>query len=251
MRQLFTNILVKGIRGKSNDRLKHGGEGYPAVEMIGFTVFRGHLPVLREINLIVQQGETVAIMGPNGAGKSTLLRCLGRSLRHGRGEVRWFGSSNTRSLLVRRQIGYVGHECSSYGELTALENLTFAGRMCGVVHPRERAMKLLEAAGLDWAAHRRAESLSQGMRRRLAIARAIVHEPTLILLDEPFASLDANGQRWLDGLFRQWRNEGRTVCFASHDVCQSRLLADRIVWLDCGRIADIEPSDSASARRSA
>jgi heme ABC exporter ATP-binding subunit CcmA len=225
----------------------------PAVDMIGLTVFRRHLPVLYDINLVIHHGETVAIMGPNGAGKSTLLKCLGGFMRLNRGEIRWSGDSNARSPEVRRQIGYVGHECMSYGELTALENVTFAGRMHGVDRPRDHAMKLLNDSGLGCAAHRRAGDLSQGMRRRLAIARALVHNPVLILLDEPFSSIDTEGQRWLDGLFRQWRDKGRTVCFAYHDVCQSRRLADRILWLDCGRVAAIEPSesDSATARRSA
>jgi heme ABC exporter ATP-binding subunit CcmA len=225
----------------------------PAVDMIGLTVFRRHLPVLYDINLVIQHGETLAIMGPNGAGKSTLLKCLGGFMRLNRGEIRWSGDSNARSPEVRRQIGYVGHECMSYGELTALENVTFAGRMHGVDRPRDHAMKLLNDSGLGCAAHRRAGDLSQGMRRRLAIARALVHNPVLILLDEPFSSIDTEGQRWLDGLFRQWRDKGRTVCFACHDVCQSRRLADRILWLDCGRVAAIEPSesDSATARRSA
>jgi ABC-2 type transport system ATP-binding protein len=123
--------------------------------------------------------------------------------------------------------------------------------MHGVARPGDRAMKSLEAAGLAWTAHRRVGTLSQGLRRRLAIVRAQMHEPRLVLLDEPFASLDTKAQQWLEWLFREWRSRGRSVCFASHDVCQSRLLADRIVWLDCGRIAASEAPDSASMRRSA
>ena len=242
----FCNAFVKGNRGRSNENVAREKDDCPAVEIIGLTVFRRHLPVLRNINLVVEHGETLAIMGPNGAGKSTLLKCLGGFMRLNVGEIRWSGSANYASPEVRRQLGYVGHEFRSYSELTALENVTFAGRMYGLKSARDRATKLLRDSGLDEFVQRPAGNLSQGMRRRLAIACALVHDPVLILLDEPFASLDTEGQRWLKGLFRQWRTEGRTVCFACHEVCQSRVLADRILWLDGGRVAAIERCDSNS-----
>lgn len=249
----FYNIFVKGTGDRSSENVARDQDDCPAVAMMGLTVFRRRLPVLCDIDLAIEHGETVAIMGPNGAGKSTLLKCLSGVLRLNTGEIRWSGSANVRSPLVRRQIGYVGHDCRSYSELTALENVTFAGRMYGVEGARARAAKLLKDSGLEGAIHRPAGNLSQGMRRRLAIACALIHEPALILLDEPFTSLDSEGQRWLKGLFRRWREEGRTVCFACHDVCQSFHLSDRIVWLDNGRVSAIErrDSDSTAARRSA
>jgi ABC-type multidrug transport system ATPase subunit len=208
--------------------------------------------LLCDINLAIQQGEQLAIMGPNGAGKSTLLRCLAGAARLDSGDVQLFGDSIAQSPEVRRHIGFVGHECGLYSELTAMENLMFAGRMYGVERPAERARQLLQEGGLEWTAHRSVGKLSQGIGRRLAIARALIHEPTLILLDEPFASLDADGRRWLERLFQQWRCERRIVCFANHDIHQSRLLADRIVWLHRGRVVAHERSDSNStALRSA
>jgi heme ABC exporter ATP-binding subunit CcmA len=251
MLRLLTNTIAKSTADRCSVGTRHLVDGCPAVEMIGLTVFRNHLPVLNDINLLVHQGELVAIMGPNGAGKSTLLKCLAGALRLNRGEVRWFGGSEIRSPNVRQYVGFVGHECSLYSELTVLENLIFAGRMHRLEWPRNRAIQSLETAGLEWSAHRRVGTLSQGLRRRVAIVRALMHDPMLILLDEPFASLDTNGRRSLEGLFRGWRNAGRTVCFASHDVCQSRLLADRIVSLDCGCIAASDTSDSVAMRRSA
>jgi ABC-type multidrug transport system ATPase subunit len=140
-----------------------------------------------------------------------------------------------RSPIVRRQIGYVGHECGLYHELTAVENLVFSGRMYGVALPHERARELLRDTGLEWAAHHAVGKLSQGMCRRLAIARALVHAPKLLLLDEPFASLDADGRCWLELLLQQWRRNARAVCFTSHDIGQCRALADRTVWLEHGR----------------
>jgi heme exporter protein A len=229
----------------------HADDCYPAVELIGLTVFRSRLPVLCDISLVVRQCETVAIMGPNGAGKSTLLKCLSGSTRVNGKKAIWFGTPDCRSTVVHRQIGFVGHECSLYGELTALENVIFAGRMHGVERPVDRAMKLLEASGLDWTAHRPTKHLSQGMRRRLAIARALVHEPALVLLDEPFASLDVSGQQWLERILGECRSEGRTVCFTCHDMSVSSRLADRIVWLDRGQIVAIKPTGSTASRRSA
>jgi heme exporter protein A len=213
-----------------------------AVEAIGLTVVRNRVPVLREIVLSVRPGEAVALMGPNGAGKSTLLRCLAGAVRPDRGTIRWFGSSAARSLTVRRQIGFIGHESGLYSELTTLENLVFAGRMYGVACPDKRAKELLAAAGLEPLTDRLVGQLSQGLRQRLAIARAVVHEPQLVLLDEPFASLDAQGRDWLEQLFHHWRRDGSTVCFVSHDPRDSRGLADRLVSLDAGRIVEAEPT---------
>jgi heme exporter protein A len=224
-----------------------------AVKLIGVTVGRERVLVLRDVHLSVIPGETVAFMGPNGAGKSTLLKCLAGVMRPQRGGIRWFGHYESCSAAVRRRSGFAAHESGLYSELTALENLLFAGRMYRVPEPGKRAMELLTDAGLEATASRMVGKLSQGMRQRLAIIRAIVHEPELILLDEPFASLDAEGRAWLERLFQQWRAAGRTVCFASHDPRESHGLAERVVSLDRGCIVAIEPTKSlpSSLSRSA
>ncbi len=216
--------------------------GTPAVEAAGLSVALGRVPVLRDVDLAVGRGESVALMGPNGAGKSTLLRCLAGSLRAGRGVVRWSGRPATRSTDGRRQIGYVGHECGLYAELTALENLIFFGRMYGVRGVHKRARALLAACGIAARADDPVGRLSRGLQQRVAIARALVHDPPLVLFDEPFANLDVDGRRWLAELFHEWRQAGRTICFATHDVRQGHTLADRIVWLDAGRVRAIEAS---------
>ena len=243
MSQKVQNSAIAALANGGTERtVLTSSAGCFAIEAVGVRVDRGGVPVLRDINISIAQGETIAVIGPNGAGKSTLLKCLAGAVRPNGGEVRWFGNSVARSPAVRRRIGFVGHECGMYMELTALENLMFAGRMHNVERPGERAAILLAAAGLEPAAHRSTGKLSQGMQRRLTIARALVHEPQLILLDEPCASLDAGGRHWLDQLFQRWRSTGRIVCFASHDVDQSRRLADRIVWLDAGHIVGVEPT---------
>lgn len=216
------------------------------VEAIDLTVVRNRVAVLCELNLSISVGEMVALRGSNGAGKSTLLKCLAGALRPNSGEVCWFGNSARCSLADRRRLGFAGHESGLYAELTARENLVFAGRMYGVARTHQRAKELLAVAGLEPFADRLVGRLSQGLRQRLAIARAVVHEPQLILLDEPFASLDARGRDWLERLFHDWRRAGRAVCFASHDSRDSQNLADRFVLLDEGRFVGDEPTHCPS-----
>jgi heme ABC exporter ATP-binding subunit CcmA len=237
-------------RAWSADRLTNqsSNSGRYAVEAIGLAAVYGRTPVLRDVDLAVAEGESIAVMGPNGAGKSTLLKCLVGAVRPAAGRVCWFGETTTRRDRVRRQIGFGGQECGLYAELTALENLLFAGRMNGVAKIHDRAAAALAEAGLETQAHRPAGQLSQGMRQRLAIARALVHEPRLIVLDEPSSNLDAAGRLWLERMFESWRRTGRTVCFASHDAAQSGSFSDRIVHLDAGRIVAIEPADGPLTR---
>jgi ABC-type multidrug transport system ATPase subunit len=222
------------------------------VEVVGLSIVRGRRAILHEINLQLSEGESVALMGANGAGKSTLLSCLAGSLRPTRGVIHGPGGKDAFAARARR-IGFVGHEAGLYDELTALENLVFAARMSGLGSPVPIAQSLLGEAGVESVAQQQVGRLSQGLRRRIAIARALVPDPALILLDEPFACVDRVGRAWLVRLFHRWRAGKRTVCFASHDVEESRRLADRIIWLDAGRLAAEERIDRipTTSRRSA
>jgi ABC-type multidrug transport system ATPase subunit len=217
--------------------------GGQAVEVAGLFALYGRTPALRDVDLAVVEGESIAIMGPNGAGQSTFLKCLVGAVRPTAGSVRWFSKATICCNQVRRQIGFVGQECGLYAELTVRENLLFAARMNGVANVHNRVTSVLAEARIESHAHRLAGQLSQGLRQRLAIARAIVPEPRLIVLDEPSTNLDAAGRQWLERLFQGWRRAGRTVCFASHDAAQSRNLANRLIRLDAGRIAAIEGCD--------
>jgi ABC-type multidrug transport system ATPase subunit len=145
-----------------------------------------------------------------------------------------------RGPQARRQIGYVGQECGLYAELTALENLLFACRMHHVADVHDRAAALLAEGGIESQADRPAGQLSQGTRQRLAITRALVHEPRLIVLDEPSSNLDDAGRLWLSRLFAGWGRAGKTVCFATHDVALGYHLAQRIVYLEAGRIVALK-----------
>lgn len=214
--------------------------GGTAVEAIGVTVVYARSPALCDIELAIAEGEIVALMGPNGAGKSTLLKCLIGAVRPAKGRVCWFGSPSLRRSSALRQIGFVGPEMGLYAELSAVENLRFAGRMYGVANVKDRVARILADGGLETHAERPVGQLSQGMRQRVAILRAVVHEPRFLALDEPSANLDARGRDWLERLLQQWRSAGRAVCFASHDAAQCRALSNRIVHLDAGRIVPIE-----------
>lgn len=253
MLRRFTNTFVPGWTATCASRRVPRSHAGHAVEVTNLTAAYGRMPVLWNIDLAIAQGESVAVIGPNGTGKSTLLKCLAGAVRPTAGNVRWFGEATSCRALVRRKIGFVGQECGLYAELTALENLLFAGRMNGISDVRDRAAALLAEGGLAQQAHRLAGQLSHGMRQRLAILRTLIHEPQLVLLDEPSSGLDSAGRQWLERLFQRWRRAGQSVCFASHDAAESRNLADRVVHLEAGRIAGIERGNYSpiTLRRSA
>ncbi len=193
--------------------------------------------VLRDLDLEAPEGACLALMGANGAGKTTLLRCLAGILKPSAGQVFWFGRPAGAPAL-RRLVGMAAHESFLYQHLTARENLRFAARMHGVPEPARRAETLVGEAGLTRHADRPVARLSKGMRQRVSLARALVHDPPLVVLDEPFAGLDAEGAAWLRGLIEDLRRRKRTVCFSTHDAEQARRLADRVVSLEGGRLRE-------------
>ena len=195
----------------------------------------GGRTVLDAVDLEIAPGESVALTGANGTGKTTLLGCLASALRPDGGTVHWFGRPAGRDAALRRWIGMVAHESGLYGHLTARENLTFAARMSGADDPRRRAEQGLDLAGLKRHADALPARLSRGMRQRLAIARALVHDPPLLLLDEPFSSLDAAGSLWLATLLADLHNRGRTICFVTHEEVHIRRLAGARVGVAGGQ----------------
>jgi len=204
--------------------------------------------VLGQIELEVAAGESVALMGANGAGKTTLLGLLASVLRPTTGEVRWFGRPATADAAARRRIAMVAHESRLYPHLTLRENLVFAARMCGVGRPARRADQWLQDIGLQLHGDRLPARLSRGMRQRVAVARALVHDPSIVLLDEPFCGLDAEGSDWLVRLLSELRNRRRTLCFAVHDEEKAQRLADRVLRLQSGRLEELHRDGSAAFR---
>lgn len=213
-----------------------------AVEVRRLTKRFGRRLVLDEIDLAVAPGESIVLTGPNGAGKTTLLRAMAAVIRPSSGDILWFGEPARGQHESRRLIGMAAHENRLYPHLTLRENLIFAARMCDVARPRERAESLLEAVGLQAHGDRLPPVLSKGMRQRSSLARALIHDPPILLLDEPFEGLDADADHWLSGLLQELRRQGRTLCFVLHDELKVRRLADRVLRLRQGRLL----SDAAS-----
>lgn len=186
----------------------------------------------------------MALLGENGAGKTTLLHCLANRLRPCGGEVLWFGNSPRRRPEDHRLVGLVAHESSLYPELTIRQNLSFAARMFGISDVRGRVAAQLACAGMERLADRSVSSLSRGQRQRVEILRAVVHSPSLVLLDEPYSGLDVFGRQWLEEKMAGWRSEGKAVCFTSHDEPHCFRVAERVLRLDGGKLLPVSrPAD--------
>ena len=218
-----------------------------AIEVRELSKSFGGRVVLSKVDFDVAETEGVALTGANGSGKTTLLRCLASSLRPDGGEVRWFGHPAASGWQPRRLIGVVAHESLLYSHLTLRENLVFAARMYDVREPVDRAERLLMQAGLQADAHCLPSQISRGMRQRLTVVRSLVHDPPILLLDEPLAGLDTDGTDWLLGLLLQLRGRGRTLCFSTHDDRISRRLADRVLQLHGGRVREFPCAQSRAA----
>ncbi|MBN1147394.1 MAG: heme ABC exporter ATP-binding protein CcmA [Anaerolineales bacterium] len=193
--------------------------------------------VLRGLDFRVEAGEFVALLGPNGAGKTTFLRILASLSRPALGEVFIAGYRLPRqAAAVRRILGVVSHQPLLYGDLTAEENLRFYARMYGVANMNGRIDQVLEMVGL--AARRRdlARTFSRGMQQRLAIGRAVLHNPQVMLLDEPHTGLDQDACVMLDRVLREVASLGRTVVMTSHDLARAADLASRFDVLSRGVI---------------
>ncbi len=199
----------------------------------------GGRPVLDALDVEIAAGQTVALTGVNGAGKTTLLGCLASVLRPDGGEVHWFGHRAGGNAALRRLIGLVAHESGLYANLTLDENLAFAARMGRMDDPRRAVNHWLGATGLTPYADALPARLSRGMRQRLAIARALIHDPPILLLDEPFTSLDAAGAEWLSAPLANLRDRGRTICFVAHDEARIQRLAQRVLELRQGKVYDV------------
>ena len=208
------------------------------VEVRGLSVALSDQPVLRGVDLAVERGTRLALVGPNGAGKSTLLRALAGLIRPGAGEVLVAGRTlKSDPRHVRRSIGFVGHQAMLHPDLTARENLAVFARLYGLDRFEERVEQGLRQFGLVGRADSRASTFSRGMLQRLALARALLHDPALLLLDEAETGLDLRAHEWLLAAFGE-RGGPRTVVLASHDLAFVREGADDVVFLRSGRVVD-------------
>lgn len=210
------------------------------IEVRALTKTFGLNPVLRGLDLDVPRGEFLTLLGPNGSGKTTLLRILGALARPTSGTVRIGGwELPGEAEFVRAQLGVVSHLPLLYDTLTAEENLLFFARMYNLPREarRDRVDTVLRRVGLARRARDVVATYSRGMQQRLAIARAILHDPAVLLLDEPYTGLDQDAAALLDELLREVAIGGRTVIMTTHDLRRGHALADRIAILSRGKIA--------------
>lgn len=197
----------------------------------------GSKTVLAGLDLDVRPGEFVALLGPNGAGKTTFLRILASLSNPTLGEVAIAGHRLPReAAAVRAGLGVVSHLPLLYGDLTAEENLWFYGRLYGIPRLRERVTDVLEMVGLDSRRRDVIRTFSRGMQQRLAIGRAVLHDPEVMLFDEPHTGLDQDASTMLDGVLRSVAAQGRTVVMTSHDLVRAEALATRFDILSRGVI---------------
>ena len=202
------------------------------------------------ISFEVQQGEIFGFLGPNAAGKTTTQRILTTLLEPTEGRIVVFGHDLTRDAYpVKRQMGLVPEESNVYTELTAWDNLMFTASLYRVPRAErgERARQWLEAFGLWEKRDVKAASFSKGMRRRLSIAMAIIHRPTLLFLDEPTPGLDAQSTRAIRDLIRRLNSEGTTIFLTTHQIEEASLLCDRVAIINNGRIAAIDTPERLKA----
>ncbi len=210
----------------------------------------GPLPAVRGVDFALAAGEFLALFGPNGAGKTTLLKILAGLVRPTRGEVRIAGEAVTGGDVAwRRGIGVLSHQTYLYAGLSAAENLEFYGRLYGLDRLRERVGEALEGVGLWERRGDRVRGFSRGMQQRLALARTLLHDPHVVLLDEPYTGLDPHAAAMLGGVLERLRDGARTVVLVTHNLSQGLELASRVAIQVGGRWISDEPRAAVDAER--
>lgn len=229
------------------DAKKTGTEG-PAIQIKGLTKNFGRVPVLRGVDLEVPWGETLTILGPNGSGKTTLVKILATLTRPDSGIARAGGLDVTRSgHSVRRIIGVVAHDTMLYDDLTAYGNLKFFARMFSLDRIDERVQSASERMGMSDRLGQRVGTLSHGMKKRFTIARALLHDPLILLMDEPESGLDQHALNMLDDVISDRSIDLRTVLMTTHNLERGLALGHRMAILSKGRIAYQESLEAVGA----
>ena len=219
------------------------GASCPAIEAKGIVKAFGERKALDGVSFQLPQGAFLSIFGPNGAGKSTLLRVISTLTRPTTGGISVMGVDALEEPdRVRALIGMVSHQPMLYPDLTALENLEFFARMYGVGDPAGRARELLQRVGLDHRRFDAVRSFSRGMTQRMAIARALVHDPRILFLDEPYAGLDPHAVEVFDGLLDELRC-GRTFVMVGHDLQKGFDACTHALVLARGKAVVFQPKD--------
>ena len=207
-----------------------------AVAIEGVWKFYGDFPALRDISFNVDSGACLALLGRNGAGKTTLLRIVAGLSRAAKGSITILGG-DARAEAARKRIGVLGHGIGVYEELSAYENLRLFARLYEIGDPDKTANEWLERTGLDRVRDALVREFSRGMRQRLAVARAFLHNPSVMLLDEPFTALDDRAIAVLQDLLKSALAEGRTIIMSTHQLREALELATDVALINRGKLA--------------
>lgn len=195
-----------------------------------------HQPVLNRLAFSIQDGECCLLVGDNGAGKTTLLRIIAGLIRPSQGQVTVCGEFAAGDPQLRRKIGYVGHQSMLYQDLTTSENLYHYAHLYQVANPRTAILEALERAGLRHHQHYPVRTLSRGMQQRLSLARATLHNPIILLLDEPYTGLDQEAAKALDSTLQNLHKPGHAILIAAHRPQRLLKITSHIAWLRNGVI---------------
>jgi heme ABC exporter ATP-binding subunit CcmA len=206
-----------------------------AIELEHLWKFYGDYPAVRDLTLSVKEGSCCALLGRNGAGKTTLLRILAGLSPYQRGEVRVFGDK-PRSAKARHRLGFLGHGIGVYEDLSASENLRFFARICELKDPEAVTARWLERVGLSRVAAMPVRQFSRGMRQRLALARTFLNSPRVLLLDEPFTSLDDRAIAMLSELLAESSRAGATILLSTHQLREALAIATDVALVENGRL---------------
>jgi heme exporter protein A len=218
----------------------------PVLEVRNVTKFFGDLAALKEVSLGIRCGESALLYGPNGAGKTTLLRMLASLARPSSGEVLFDGKNIEHDgASAKAAIGFVSHATFLYGELTVRENLKFFGRLFGLSGLDKRIDAVLEMFDMRPREDVFARDLSRGLQQRASLARAFLHDPDFVILDEPFTGLDHQSVKKLEDLLLRLPQQGKALLFSTHDFEQGAALAGRLIALKAGRVRYNGPLDIA------
>jgi ABC-type multidrug transport system ATPase subunit len=217
----------------------------PIIAVNGLVKQFGRFAALRAVTANFEGGRLYAILGDNGAGKSTLLRVLAGLTPATRGSITVLGATNLREICG--QLGYMAHPSLLYDEMSGMENLRYFARLYGI-QDDVRCQAVIRSVNLDPALAIPVGQYSQGMRQRMSLARALLNNPKILLLDEPFSNVDVRSAREMAGLLRRLRDSGKTILVVTHQAALLREVADEFVWMEAGQIVnrsrDYQPEEA-------